>query len=137
MRRTLLGVVEDRSQVEARLLGLQLLDQREQHRIARLHVGGADAVELAALPSRRGVAVGRNRIEVTGEHGERPAAARSTPHQRKARAEHFAASQAGEPLPDEFGDPGFGAGHARHVHERLEQVGQRRGDHGHGRNERI
>ena len=61
----LLGLVEDEGQVAVRLghVGGEL----EHHRVAALHVAGAEAVQDAVLEARGQVVVERHGVEVTGD----------------------------------------------------------------------
>jgi hypothetical protein len=69
--RALLGVIEHRGEIEAQRARLERLDQREQHRIAALHVGGAEAVDAAVASLRAPVVLRGHCVDVAGQHDQR------------------------------------------------------------------
>jgi hypothetical protein len=69
LERAFLGVVEDAGQIEAQALGGEMLDQRQHHRVAGLHVAGAEADEPVAIAGC-GDTVAGNRVEMARENDQ-------------------------------------------------------------------
>jgi len=98
---------------------------------AGLHVAAAEPDQSVAVAGRRHAIAG-HRVEVSGQHQERPVAARSAPDHRVAGAQHLALAASLQPVVDPLRDRRFLAGSARDVDQGFQQVGEIVGEHSNG-----
>ena len=113
--RDLLAVVEDVGDVPARLG--QPGRQPQLHGHARLHVGGAAAVQLAAVEPRRQVARDRDGVGVPGQDDPLGASQRGPGHDRVAVPVHAQVRQRPQRVLDLVGEKLLVSGDRGDVHD--------------------